>query len=120
MPQLTFRPVRSPVRVGSGDRMKHREFITLFSGAAVAVPLAARAQQKTMPVIGYLSLGFTEARVAFVNAFRQGLSENGYVEGQNVALEYRWAGLEPGRFPAHAAELVALKVDVIVTAGGTL
>jgi len=99
--------------------MQRRAFIALLGGAA-SWPLAAGAQQKPMPVIGYLGLGSPASRVSLLNAFREGLNETGYVEGRNVAIEYRWAGGDTERLGALAAELVALKVDVLVTAGGTL
>ena len=99
--------------------MKRRVFIALLSGATAAWPLHVRAQRPAMPVIGYLGIGShdTEAPLA---AFRQGLSEAGYAEGQNVRIDYRWAKGNSQRFPALAAELVMLKVDVILTTGGTL
>jgi putative tryptophan/tyrosine transport system substrate-binding protein len=99
--------------------MRRRDLMLLLSGAtAVAWPRALRAQQKTTPVIGYLSVASPDPTAAFVAAFRQGLSETGYIEGQNIAIEYRWAEGHYDRLPALAADLVARKVDVIV-AGGT-
>src|SRR6266436_3534658 len=99
--------------------MRRREFITFIGGAA-AWPFAARAQQKSMPVVGVLGIGPPDVNEPNISAFRQGLAGLGYVEGRNILIEYRWAEGKPERFPVLAAELVALKVDVIVTAGGTL
>jgi putative ABC transport system substrate-binding protein len=102
----------------SGLAMKRREIITLLCGAAMWPP-AARAQQKTMPVIGYLGGGSPGPSAPFVAALRQGLGESGYVEGQNVAIEYRYAEGHDDQLPALAADLVGRKVDAIVATGGS-
>jgi putative tryptophan/tyrosine transport system substrate-binding protein len=99
--------------------MIRREFITLAGGAAVAQPLAARAQQKAMPVIGYLSQRSPTDSASIVGAFRQGLKDEGYVEGQNVAIESRFAEGQINRLPALASDLVRHGLSVFVATGGT-
>jgi putative tryptophan/tyrosine transport system substrate-binding protein len=100
--------------------MKRRDMILGLGGAAVAWPLAGRAQQKAMPVIGVLGATLPDIPTVASNlaVFRQGLRESGYIEGQNVAIEYRWAERHPDRLPGLAADLVGRKVDLIVTEGG--
>jgi putative tryptophan/tyrosine transport system substrate-binding protein len=99
--------------------MKRRDLLIL-GGAAVACPLAAYAQQRAMPVIGYLSGASPGPYAPFVAAFLQGLSETGYADGQNVAIEYRWAEGHYDRLPALAADLVGRKVDLISASGGNV
>ena len=98
--------------------MRRRELIILLSGATVAVPFALRAQQKPIPVVGFLSIGSAGPFAANVAAFKRGLSETGYVEGRNVVFEYRWAEGRYERLPDLAADLVGRRVDVIATSGG--
>src|SRR6476619_8513421 len=97
--------------------MRRREFITLISGAATW-SVAARAQQAAMPVIGYLSARSPADTAHLVDAFRRGLKETGLIEGQNVAIEYRWAFGEASQLPKLAAELVQKPVALFVTTGG--
>ena len=98
--------------------MRRREFIPLLGGAAAAWPMAARAQQASMPVIGLLDQRSPEELADRLRGFRQGLKDAGFVEGENVAIEYRWAENQIDRLPALAAELVRRGVKVIASTGG--
>jgi putative tryptophan/tyrosine transport system substrate-binding protein len=97
--------------------MRRREFIALIGRAAGAWPLAARAQQTTIPVIGFLSPGSPDSDAVRIAALRRGLNEGGYVEGQTVTIEYRWVENQLDRLPMLAADLVQHGVAVIVTPG---
>ena len=99
--------------------MRRRDFIVLVGGAATAWSFSARAQQASIPVVGLLAASSPEANAARLRAFREGLQGAGYVEGQNVKIEYRWAEEDSGRLPELVAQLVHQRVSVLVTAGGT-
>jgi putative ABC transport system substrate-binding protein len=99
--------------------MRRRDFITFLSGAAATWPLAARAQQPKVPVIGYLDPGTQEAAASFVAAFRRGLSQAGYVEGRDVTIEFRWGENDEDRLPELAADLVRRRVSLIAASEST-
>ena len=99
--------------------IERREFIMLLGGAAAAWPLTARAQLPALPVVGFLDSSSADASADRVRAFRKGLNETGYVEGQNVTVEYHWLGVQRDRLPALLADLVVRRVAVIATPGTT-
>ena len=100
--------------------MKRRDFITLLGGAVAALPLAARAQQPSIPVVGWLGATTPESFANAAEAFRRGLSETGFVDGHSVKIEYRWAENRYAQLPAMAVDLVSRKVDAIVASGGSV
>src|SRR5262245_20483168 len=109
------------VAPGERDRMldlRRRDFVTLLGGAAVGWPLTARAQQTAMPVIGFLGTLSPEGFNEPMRGFRQGLRESGYIEAENLRVEYRWAENQPDRLPALAADLVSRRVAAIAVVGG--
>src|SRR5579862_2320199 len=117
---LFFSPNRSPNPVGTGQMIidiGRRQFISALGGTAVAWPLAARAQQPAMPVVGLIDAGSADGSAPLVPAFRKGLNEAGYVEGQNVAVEHHWLEGEYDRLPALMTELVGRRVAVIASPG---
>src|SRR5262245_59758337 len=99
--------------------MERRRFLSLLGATTAALPLGARAQQSPTPVVGYLYGGSAELSAHLVAGFRKGLAEGGYVEGRNVAIEYRWAHNDNAMLPELAADLVRRRVSVIAAIGGT-
>jgi putative ABC transport system substrate-binding protein len=98
--------------------MRRRDFLAGIAGSAAAWPLAARAQQPPVPVIGFISTRSPEVSSNLTEAFRRGLNEGGFIDGQNVAMEFRWAGGDYGRLSAIMADLVTRKIAVIAAVGG--
>jgi ABC transporter substrate binding protein len=124
---LTDGPISSPkcdtllipdVVLGAGEAMRRRDFIILLGGAAATRPLAVRAQQRALPMIGFLSSAAPGPFKQFVEAFQRGLNEKGFIEGQNATIEYRWAEGHFDRLPALATDLVQHNVAVIAASGG--
>lgn len=108
------------VALGEGKFMRRREFIAFLGSSVTASwPFTGRAQQRSMPVIGFLSGGAPAAWGSFLTGFRSGLNETGFVEGNNIAIEYRWAEGHYDRLPALAADLVERRVSVIFANGGS-
>jgi putative tryptophan/tyrosine transport system substrate-binding protein len=97
--------------------MRRRDFVTLLGSSAIAWPLAVQAQQLAMPVIGYLGIMSAESDASRLTGLRRGLNETGYVEGRNLKIEYRWGGNQPDRLPSLVAELIQMRVALIVTPG---
>ena len=97
--------------------MRRRDFVTLLGGSAIAWPLTVQAQQPAIPVIGYLGIRSAESDASRLSGLRRGLNETGYVEGRNLTIEYRWGGYQPDRLPGLVAELIQMRVAVIVTPG---
>jgi len=97
--------------------MRRRDFVTLLGGSAIAWPLAVQAQQPATPVIGYLGIWSAQSDAFRLTGLRRGLNETGYVEGRNLTIEYRWGGNQPDRLAALVAELIQMRVAVIVTPG---